>query len=247
MTKGKVHHLPERVPSIRLRHGQTIWLLTELGLRGPASKNTFHEYLKSLRKLGIPFGREKFRTSRRRRLAYYSYYDLMELAMTLSLRVYHVVPDSVINGIARHRDLLHQLFRRAYTQRNRPSGALVALEGHESLVLRGLFLDLNITFAGGHLVRFGPPKLLSALEAARRFGQSFASARPFAPLHLSVLSEQVMLLALNAPTNRRALQSDADEAKGHRRKSYHRRFANAKPDNHKSNFGDAVGKAKCPK
>lgn len=221
MTKSNVDHLPERVPPISLRYGQTIWLLTELGLRGPVSKSTFHEYLKALRKLGIPFGREKFRTAHRRRLAYYSYFDLMELALTLSLRVYHVVPDSIIKGIARHRDSLHRLFRRAYEQRDggTEEPLIVGRRSAEPVVLRGLFLDLNIRFAGGHLVRFGPLELLCPLEAVRRFSESLVSARPLAPINLSFLSGRVVMLALNAPPNQRALKSHAGDPASHPRPS----------------------------
>jgi hypothetical protein len=172
--------LPEKVPPISLRYGQVIWLLTEIGLRGPVSKGTFHEYIKALRKLGIPFGDEKFQTKHRRRLAVYSYCHLMELAVTLSLRVYHVVPDSVIRGIADHRSHLHRLYLRAYQQRHSGLGRPVVIEfkGRKAVLLRGLFLDLNIKFSGGRMVRFGPPKLLSSIEALRRFSVNVVSARP---------------------------------------------------------------------
>lgn len=193
--------LPEKVPPIRLRYGQAIWLLTELGLRGPVSKNTFHEYIKALRKLGIPFGHKKFQTKHRRRLAVYSYCQLTELAVTLSLRVYHVVPDAVLRAIILHRTRLHRLYRRAYQQRHSGLGRPVVIEskGHKAVALRGLFLDLNIKFSGGHLVRFGPPKLLPPIEALGRFSESVVCARPLAPINLSLLSEQVIALALRAP------------------------------------------------
>lgn len=218
MIEGKVAVLPKRVPTIRLRYGQAIWLLTELGLRGLVNKSTFHEYIKALRKIGIPFEREKLQPNYRRKLAHYSYCDLMELAVTLSLRVYHVVPDSVIKGIIHNRDLLHQLFRRAYDQRLSGYGEpfVIRLKARKPLVLRGLFLDLNIKFAVGHLVHFGPPKLLSSVEALTRFGRSLEPARPLAPINLSFLSEQVVALALNAPANRSELESRARDDVGRR-------------------------------
>ncbi|MFD2031436.1 hypothetical protein ACFSKM_16175 [Ancylobacter dichloromethanicus] len=43
------------IPRIALTHGQTIWLMTELGLHHGVSTSTFNYYIKSLRKLGIPF------------------------------------------------------------------------------------------------------------------------------------------------------------------------------------------------
>ena len=87
--------LPKKLPQIKLRYGQVMWLLTELGCGDAVSRSAFHEYMKSLCKLGIPFGQERFQTKHRRRLAEHSYCHVMELAVVLSLRVYHVVPDSL--------------------------------------------------------------------------------------------------------------------------------------------------------
>ena len=56
---------PALVPEIALHHGQALWLLSELGFRGDAAQSTFYEYLKSLRKLGIPFGAGKIGMARR--------------------------------------------------------------------------------------------------------------------------------------------------------------------------------------
>ena len=47
------------IPQLALSHGQVIWLLTELGLRQGVSKSTFNHYVKSLRRLGIPFEQKK--------------------------------------------------------------------------------------------------------------------------------------------------------------------------------------------
>jgi hypothetical protein len=193
--------LPIKLPPIRLRHGQTLWLLTELGYRGAVSESAFFEYIKALRKLGIPFGHEKFQSKSRKKLARYSFCHLMELATTLSLRVYHVVPDSVLRGVARYRDELYRFYRRAYAQRCSGLGkpVLIRLRGRETIELRGLFLDLNIQFAGGHLVRFGPPKLLSSIDTLAKFSEGTSSGQAFIPLSLSLLSERVISLALRAP------------------------------------------------
>jgi len=112
----------------------------------------------------------------------------MELAMTLSLRVYHVIPDAVLRGIVRYRRRLYQFYRRAYAQRRHGTGRpiLIRIKGHNPIEFRGLFLDLNIEFAGGHLVRFGPPKLLSSTETLARFSEGTSSGRAFMPLSLSV-------------------------------------------------------------
>jgi hypothetical protein len=193
--------LPAKLPSIKLRHGQVLWLLTELGYRGTVSKSAFFEYIKSLRKFGIPFGDEKFHTKHGKRLARYSFCHLMELALALSLRVYSVVPDAVLKGIAYHRTHLYRCYRRAYAGRRSGAGkpTFIVTEDCEPIELRGLYLDLNIDFAGGRLGRFGPPKLLSSTETLARFSKRAISGRAFMPLALSLLSEQVAALALRAP------------------------------------------------
>jgi hypothetical protein len=192
---------PTKLPRIRLRHGQALWLLTELGYRGTVTESAFFEYVKSLRKLGIPFGHEKFQAKGSRKLARYSFFHLMELATTFSLRVYHVVPDAVLRGVVRYRDELYRFYRRAYAQRCSGLGRpiFIRLRGRKPIELRGLFLDLNIQFAGGHLVRFGPPKLLSSTDTLAKFSESTSSGRTFIPLSLSLLSERVIFLALRAP------------------------------------------------
>lgn len=196
--------LPHKLPPIKLRHGQALWVLTELGYRGPVSSSAFYEYIKSLRKLGIPFGGEKFRTTNSKRLADYSYCRMMELALTLSLRVYHVVPDSLLRGIVQYRNRLDQFYRRAYSQRENGPGQAIAIkiEGCDPIVFRGVYLDLNVRFSGGKLVRFGPPKLLSTLDALQRFSQGTSLAKPLIPISLSGLSERIVSIALQAPSIR---------------------------------------------
>jgi hypothetical protein len=190
--------LPKKLPHIKLRYGQVMWLLTELGCGDAVSRSAFHEYMKSLRKLGIPFGEERFQTKHRRRLAEHCYCHIMELAVVLSLRVYHVVPDSVLRGIIRYRRQLHQFYGRAYARRCSGPGGPIAIrvDGCEPIELRGLYLDLGISFSRGRLMSFGPPKLLSPSEALRKFSQATG---PFLPMSLSLISERVVALAQRAP------------------------------------------------
>jgi hypothetical protein len=197
---GNVEKLPPvRPPDIRLRYGQVLWLLTQLGYSAGVRRDTLHEYVRALRKLGIPFGTLKFQTEQGRRLAEYSYCHLMEVTIVLSLRVYHVIPDAVLKGVIRYRHQLNRLYRQAYKQRCSGLGKPVIIRqgSRRPVELRGLFLDLNIRFSGGRLVRFGPPKLLSCGEALERFGESIG--RTFAPMNLSLLSERVVTLASAAP------------------------------------------------
>ena len=141
---------------------------------------------------------------KKRTLAYYGYSELMELAVTLSLRVYHVVPDSVLTAIVDNRSKLHRIYRRAYDQRFTGKGTPTVLDIQGSPIeLRGCFLDLGIRFSGGRLVRFGPPKLLSPREALALSVQRMRTTQTWLPLGLSALAERVAVLALAAPIIRR--------------------------------------------
>ena len=191
--------LPQALPKITLRHGRALWVLTQLGFRGAASESTFFEYIKSLRKLGTPFEHGEIGFARRG-LANYTYCHLMELALALTLRVYHVVPDSALAEIIRYRKSLNRYYKRAYTQRSSGIGVpiIVSTKGRAPIVMRGVFLDLQMNFSGGRLVSFGPPRLLSPFETIKMFYERDLAARAFLPINLSLLSEKVVALALNA-------------------------------------------------
>jgi hypothetical protein len=196
--------LPKALPRIELHHGQALWVLTQLGFRGAAGENSFKEYIKSLRKLGTPFARGEVRPGSRN-LANYSFYHLMELVLVLTIRVYHVVPDSMRAEIVRHRESLYRHYRRAYAERCTGKGSpiVVTANGHKPVCMRGLFLDLQIDFSGGQLTSFGPPKLLSPFEALQVFTKRDIAARSFLPIKLSLLAESVVAAALQPPLIRR--------------------------------------------
>jgi hypothetical protein len=204
-------HLPTELPNIGLRHGEAIWLLTELGFRGNATQSTFHEYVKSLRKLGAPFKPGEVGFSRRG-LANYSYYHLMELSLVLALRVYNAVPDSVLLEIIRHRATLRHCYRRAYLERASGIGAAIDLKvfAKPPIRLNGAFLDLQMGFAGGRLVRFGPPRILSAYDAFDIYAKNEVASRAFLPMNLSLLAEHVVETALRAPLIRAGRPSSAN-------------------------------------
>lgn len=192
----------EDPPDIRLRHGQAVWVLSQLGFQGSASANTFYEYIKSLRKLGLPFARGD-RPVGSSRLAIYGYEHLMELALALSLRVYHGLPDAVLVELIRHRAKLNGLYRAAYRQREGGVGARIRIKGPSiSFEARGAFLDLQINYNGGALAAFGPPRLLSPPEAIEVYATSAPAARALLPMKLSELAENVVELAARAPNIR---------------------------------------------
>src|ERR1700728_97550 len=114
--------LPAAPPALALTYGQVMWLLLQLGYGNGVTESTLHEYLKSLRKLGIPFGGRISRPGERIR-AQYTYYHIMELALVQCLRVYHVVPDSILREIDKNREKLRELYRRAYALRASGEGS----------------------------------------------------------------------------------------------------------------------------
>jgi hypothetical protein len=189
---------PTVLPPIRLHHGEAMWVLARLGFQGKASKSTFNEYVKSLRKLGTPFEHGTIGHGRRG-LANYSYCHLMELALVLTLRVYHAVPDSILAEITRYRRTLYRYYRRAYADRELRARISVQASKRVPIEVQGIFLDLQINFSGGTLTRFGPPKLLSAFEGLAAFAKRDIAARALLPINLSVLSERLVSTALRAP------------------------------------------------
>jgi len=225
----------ETLPDIRLHHGEALWVLSELGFRGRRSAATFNEYIKSLRKLGIPFPRGEIGYAGRS-MANYSYFHLMELALVLSLRVYHVVPDSLLVKIARHRKLLYRHYETAFYEHSSGLGAPVAFNvtGSRSVRVRGVFLDLRLDFAGGALVSFGPPTLLSPVEAVAAFADSKSVARALLPVNLSLLSERVVAASRSAPLIRRGPKSDGMDSDRQGRQPGTRRRTRGTPRDRRS-------------
>jgi hypothetical protein len=85
--------------------------------------------------------------------------------------------------------------------------------------VKGVFLDFRINFAGGKLVRFGPPKLISAVEALKVYALHSGAARAFLPINISALSERLIATACNAPVIRTGPRPDHTGAALRRRKA----------------------------
>jgi len=132
-------NLPQGLPNIHLHHREAVWVIEQLGYRGNAGKKTFNEYVRALRKLGIPFGPGQIGLVHRG-FANYSYCHLMELALACRLRAYHAVPDSALRQLVRHRTRLRRLFRQAYEQRLSGLGAPIKIKSdrYGSVYLRGV-------------------------------------------------------------------------------------------------------------
>jgi hypothetical protein len=192
------------VPAFALTHGQVMWLMTELGLRGGVGGSTFNSYIKSLRRLGIPFEPVKG-PSRRHRQATYDFEELMELTIALLLRVYGTVPDAVLVGLRNFRDDLRPIYRQGFhdsVTRMFPAARVVERVGRR-LTVEGLFLDLNIRYAAGQIVEFGPPKAMSPFEAIAIFTRAEIPGRSYLPLNVTAVAEMIVGRAYVAPSIRR--------------------------------------------
>ncbi|WP_089174956.1 hypothetical protein [Bosea sp. AS-1] len=194
----------QAVPNLALTHGQVIQLMSELGLRQGVSATTFNYYIKSLRKLGIPFEKGKGQSEGHRHITY-DFEELMELAMTLLLRVYGTLPDPVVAGIRGCRSELRPIFRRAYFDRSKRAypAARISAPRRRPMILEGVFVDLNIRYAAGRMVEFGPPRALSPFEALGLYARSGLPARSYMPLNLSCLADQIIERGRALPPIRR--------------------------------------------
>ena len=178
---------------IELRYRDLFSTLTALGFRGDASRRTFNDYIKSLRRIGLPVTAST--APRHGRQIIYSYENVMDLVLALTLRVYHVIPDAIVRALVEARGELHPIYREAYRDRRSGLGApLLLTAAGRRLELSGVFLDLNIEYAAGRLVRFGPPQTLNPFQAVERFAQADNVARAFLPIPISVLAERVFEL-----------------------------------------------------
>jgi hypothetical protein len=194
----------QAVPRLALNHGQTLWLLSELGFREGVGVSTFNHYIKSLRKLGVPFERGKGQSEGRRPVTY-EFEELMELSIALLLRVYWTVPDAIIAGLRDFRKDLRPIYRQAYFEltAHRYPPARISAPGGLRTTINGLYLDLNIRYSAGQMIEFGPPRVISAFEAASRYARALVPARSYLPLNVSTVAGMIATRAPDAPSIRR--------------------------------------------
>lgn len=194
----------ELIPDLALTHGRAVWVLAQLGLDAGVAPSTFNHYIKSLRKIGIPFAKED-RHFGAGRPAKYSYNHLMELALALTLRVYGILPDPVIVGIVRYRHELYALYRRAYLEFETGLGSPVEVtaRGRVGFTMTGVYLDLKIRYARGNVIDFGAPRAVSPFEALRVFAQRDTPERAQLPFDLSALAIALVERAEVAPNVRK--------------------------------------------
>jgi hypothetical protein len=192
------------LPRLALKHGQTIWLMAQLGLHNGASTSTFNYYVKSLRKLGIPIEKGKDQSQGHRHVTY-NFEELMELAIVLLLRVYGVLPDPIVTGIRDFRHVLRPIYQQAYfdLSKQRYPSARLSARSRNTVVFSGLFLDLNIRYTAGKMTEFGPPRMLSPFEAATIFARMEIPARSYLPLNVTPIARMIIERSRVLPPMRR--------------------------------------------
>jgi hypothetical protein len=187
----------ESVPSLSLTHSQALWTLLEIGLSHGSDLSTFAHYVKSLRKLGIPF--EKRSDAAPRKWVIYQFEPMMELAVALALRVYGTLPDAIPAALRTHRERLYLIYRQAIGNSVVDRRTSVRIDGLTATEISGIYLELGLAFEDGRVVEAGAPSALSAREAIERFALSNAAARSWLPLNLSRLAFQIVQTAPRAP------------------------------------------------
>jgi hypothetical protein len=155
--------------------------------------------VKSLRRLGIPFGARKGTSERALEVTTIS---KMELTLALLLRVYGTLPDVVTNGLRSFREDLRPIYRQAYLDSLKRVYlvARVSTPNGERLSVQGLFLDLNIRYSAGQAIQFGPPRALSPFEAMSVFAHTEIAARSYLPLNMTAVAEMIAERTRLAPT-----------------------------------------------
>lgn len=201
----------ETLAAIELGHGQALWLLSELGFSAGVTRGTFNYYIKSLRKLGVPFKRGEIGLESSR-LAKYSFNHLMELSVALSIRVYGILPDVVIRGLIRFRHDMYACYREAYLESGCGSGAPIVVTaagygGDPGFSMSGVYLDLQLAYSAGQLTSIGPPRTITSFKALTQFAQAASPARAHPPLNLSAIAVNVASLMKRAPRLRRGPKS----------------------------------------
>jgi len=194
----------ETISALRLTHGRAVWVLEAMGYGAGIQHQTFNHYIKSLRKLGVPFAGPE-RAVGSGHLAHYSYDHLMEVSLALALRVYGSIPDAVLVGLIEHRQALYPLYRRALLECDCGLGATVRIRADhdDGFEAHGIYLDLRIAYGDGHAVAFGPPRPVSPIDAARISLEMPLPGRTHPPLNLSAIALALVRNAADAPAIRR--------------------------------------------
>jgi hypothetical protein len=200
--RGKSLIVPDAIPEIALARAQALWVLSQFGFRTGGSHSTLLEYIKLLRRFGLPFSPDESTDGHRH---IYRYEHLMELGVALSFRLHRILPWDVTKVLIEHRSHLRQIYRRAYLERKSGIGEPVQIKigTHRKFSASGVYLDLNFSYIDDRLVSSGGPQTRSAAEAIEIYVQQDPGSQVRPPLPLSRLASEIVRLALNAPPTRK--------------------------------------------
>ncbi len=198
----------DAIPEISHARAQALWVLSRFGFRTGGSHSTLVEYVKLLRRFGVPFSPEE-RNDRGHHRYIYRYEHLMEVAVALSFRLHRILPWDVIKVLVEHRAQLRSIYRRAYLEREIGGGQPVQIKigSHKQFYAKGIYLDLNFSYVDDRLVSSRGPLARNAAEAIQIFIQQSPGSQVRPPLPLSQLASEIIKLAPQAPPVREILKS----------------------------------------
>lgn len=197
----------DAIPELHLAHAQALWVLARLGFRNGGSFLTFHGYIKSIRRYGIPFPPEECVGGRPNNYVY-RYEHLIELAVALSFRIHRALPWDVINVLAKNRVELRSIYRRAYAERETGAGQPICIRAdNEQFFAKGLFLDLNFSYVDDRLVSLGGPRALTPAEALHAYLSQRPGSQIRPPIALSEIATLLVGLTRDIPTVREITRS----------------------------------------
>ena len=75
-TKARV--TSDLVPDLQLSHGRSLWVLSRMGFATGVTPLTFNYYIKSLRKLGVPFAPGEHGTGSGKPVSYASFKSIVK-------------------------------------------------------------------------------------------------------------------------------------------------------------------------
>jgi hypothetical protein len=201
------HDLPP-IDLLALSHGQVRWVLSGLGLHGGGDGQTFDNYLKSVRRDGVPFSSEELGVGAGHNLKY-RYHHMMELAVALALRTQGILSRDIVGLLAHHRTVLRSYYRRAWLEREDKLGSTkeVVINGTIRRVISGTYLTLELTYNAHGVLSMWEPRLIDAVEAFDHYMGRHQSVYPRPPLPISEFAADIVRLAKQAPEVKRGRRS----------------------------------------
>jgi hypothetical protein len=128
----------------------------------------------------------------------------MELGVALSFRLHRILPWDVTKVLVEHRAELRKIYRKAYLEREGGYGRPIQIKLglYKEFFAKGIYLDLNFSYADDQLVSSGGPVARNAAEAIKIYIEQSPGSQIRPPLPLSQLASEIIRLAPEAPPDR---------------------------------------------